>query len=414
MKIAEKIKKYLNRNNPESIVDNVADLYQERKENGEKDPMDNTAEEIIQILKTHPDIKRAILSNILENDNIPDKIFEKVATQISKDEEIPDSVISDVVEKTDINVPDETINKIIEDGDVDPKARIDLLKNVDDKDILKSRVKNEFIILYKRCYLKKDSEVVDRIKEIEEVLEPGDIDNEIENIIEKVVARKMAENYYSDLSKGTNIYTLSQVISAEKMVEIDMASKVENEFRKIEEERKEKEGRYNKEQFKKQILEEIGKQIGIKYEETGVFVVPQSENMKKINEDEIKAFINSIQVYAKRKLTIDEITDIDEQVRGTSSNVQIKENTIINLIKKLPKNEKTKKIDTLTDILQDEKSFETIHELKESGLFDLLKQMPENKKAKTIQIIKNAVTKREKYNVSKKSPKIKSAKIVER
>ena len=94
MKVVEKIKKFINRNNPELIADNVADSYQERKENGEKDPMDHTAEEIMQILRTHPDIKRAILANILENDKIPDKIFEKTAIKISESEEIPDSVIT--------------------------------------------------------------------------------------------------------------------------------------------------------------------------------------------------------------------------------------------------------------------------------------------------------------------------------
>ena len=51
MKITEKVIKLLNRNNPVLIAYNVADSYQERKENGEKDPMDHTAEEIIQILR---------------------------------------------------------------------------------------------------------------------------------------------------------------------------------------------------------------------------------------------------------------------------------------------------------------------------------------------------------------------------
>ena len=51
MKLTEKLKKFMNRNNPESIVDNVADAYQERKENKEKDTMDHTAEDIMQIIK---------------------------------------------------------------------------------------------------------------------------------------------------------------------------------------------------------------------------------------------------------------------------------------------------------------------------------------------------------------------------
>ena len=60
MKVTERIKKFMNRNNPELIADNVADAYKERKQNKEKDPMDHTAEEVMQILKTHPDIKRLV------------------------------------------------------------------------------------------------------------------------------------------------------------------------------------------------------------------------------------------------------------------------------------------------------------------------------------------------------------------
>ena len=51
MKITEKIIKFLNRNNPELISDEIAHVFHERKENGEKDPMDNTVKDIIKILK---------------------------------------------------------------------------------------------------------------------------------------------------------------------------------------------------------------------------------------------------------------------------------------------------------------------------------------------------------------------------
>lgn len=59
-----------------------------------------------------------------------------------------------------------------------------------------------------------------------------------------------------------------------------------------------------------------------------------------MNEEEKTKFIKAIQTYARRPLTSDEIIDIDEQIRGTSNSLQIKENTIINLIKKIPKEEK--------------------------------------------------------------------------
>lgn len=401
MKFTEIIKKIINRNNPEFIADRIADSYQERKENGEKDPVDHTVEDIIKVLKENPDRKRAILAYILENDNLPDRLFEKAATEISKDKDIPDSVIADVVQREDTSISDESINNIIKEGKVNPNERIKLISNIEDKEILEKQVENELKILYKTCKDKRDGEVKDRIEEIEELLNPEEIDGKIKNDIQLVIARKMAENYYSDLSKGTNIYTLSQVMPVEDMIERNLPSTVEREYKKIESERIPKAGRFNKKEFEKLILEELGKKVGIKYEETGVYIIPQSENLKKIDEEEKNRLIRAIQIYSGKQLTKEEIIDIDEQIRGTSNNIQIKENTIINLIKKLPKENKKEKIDILAEILQNEGRFETIKELKESGFLEKIEKIPEEKRQKIIGAIGDTINKREEHKANK-------------
>ena len=208
MGIKEEIKKIIRRRNPELIANEIAHSFHERKENGEKDPMDNTVEEIMGILKNNPDIERTILAKILENEELPNKIFEKAATEISKDEEIPDSVIIDAVNKADTDISDEIINNIIKEGEVNVKERLELLKNVEDKEILRARVENELKILYKNCKDRRDDDVVDRIKEIQNLLNPEDINSRINQLVDTVIAKKMAENYYNDFKKGTNIYTL--------------------------------------------------------------------------------------------------------------------------------------------------------------------------------------------------------------
>lgn len=409
MSIFKRINRYLNRNNPELISEEIAQVFHKRKENGEKDPMDNTVKDIMKILKQHPDIERAILANIAENEKIPDKIFEKAATEISKDEEIPDSIITDVVKKADVDIPDETINNIIEEGKVDLKERIDLLKNVEDKDILKTRVKNELKILYRTCNDKKDNEVTERIKEIEGLLKQDDIDEEIKNGIQTVIAKKMAENYYE--FRGTRIFTLSKVMPVEEMIERDIPETVKNEYEKIEEEQGAKEVKFNKKELTRQILLEMASQIGTKSQDTGVFIVPQSENLKKIDEKERIDFIKTIQIYAKRQLTKEEIVDIDEQLRGASNNIQIKENTINNLIKKIPKKDKIRKLSVLIDILQEVQAIETIGELKESGLLEQLSKMPEEARKETMDAISKTVSKRKTYNIVKNVPRVNGAKF---
>lgn len=411
MKIADRIKKFMNRNNPELIADNVADAYKERKQNKEKDPMDHTAEEVMQILKTHPDIKKSILANILENDSIPDRVFEKVATRISKDPEIPDSVIPEAVNRADTSISMESINNIIENGEVNARDRIELIKQVEDTKSKKEGVKSELKRLYKDCDTKRDAEVTDRIEEIIKILNKEDIDKDIQGWIQTVIARKMAENFYSDTKQGTKIFTFTTIEPIEDMIEKDIATDVKNEYKKIEEEQQSKKGRFIKEEFETQLYKELGKQIGIRYEETGAFIIPQSNNIKKMNEEQKNRFINAIQIYSRKQLTKDEIIDIDEQIRGVSENSQIKESTIIKTIKELPKEEKNEKIDMITDILQNPKIYETIKQMQESGLLDKIESMPTEKREKTINIINSTVEKRDKYKITTKTPKTNSAKF---
>ena len=406
MRITEKIIKFLNRNNPELIADNVADSYQERKENGEKDPMDHTAEEIIQILRTHPDIERAILTNILENDEIPDKIFEKTAIKISESEEIPDSVITDVVQRSDTNISDESISRIIEKGKIDVNERINLMHNVEDEQIIEENVKNELKILYKVCKDKKDYEVVERVNKLKELLSNNEESLDIQNLIRQVVAKKMAENCYSDIKKGTRIFGLSKTMPVEDMIEYDLPSMVEQEYKKIEENEGNKEGRFDKKGLKIQILIEMGKKIADKYDETGVFIIPQSENMKDIDKEEEEAFIKSIQTYSRKQLSKQEVIDIDEQIRGNSNNVQIKENMLIDLIKNIPEEVKSKSIDLLVKIASsNEQELETFSMITESGLVDKLNELSKDKRKKTIEIMESAIGKRKNVKAVK-PPKI--------
>ena len=411
MKITDRIKKFMNRNNPELIAGNVANAYLERKENKEKDPMDHTADEIMQILKTHPDIKKAILANILENEKIPDRVFEKVATRISKDDEIPDSIIPAAVDRADASISIESINNIIENGEVNEIDRIKLIDQVEDSKSKKEGVKSELKRLYKDCEQKRDAEVVERIEEIEEILDIKDIDEEVKKWMQTVIAKKMAENFYSDTKQGTKIFTFTKIEPIENMIKNNLVTDVEKEYKKIEEERQSKEGRFKKEEFETQLYRELGKQIGIRYEDTGVFIVPQSDNIRKMNEEQKNKFIKSIQTYSRKQLTKDEIIDIDEQIRGVSENSQIKENEIIKTIKELPKEDKNYKLDMITEILQNSKMYETIKQLQESGLLEKIEDMSTEKRKETINIVNNAVKNRNKYKVATKTPKINGAKF---
>lgn len=139
-------------------------------------------------------------------------------------------------------------------------------------------------------------------------------------------------------------------------------------------------------------------------------MIPQSENMKKITDEEEKIFIRAIQTYSRKELSKQEVVDIDEQVRGRSDNIQLKEDEIVGLLKKIPEQNKKRSMNSLINILKDRKSMETLSMLVESGLIQKLNELPEKKRNITIETIKNTMSKR-KYNVAENTPKIKKQKI---
>lgn len=409
MKITEKMGQLFRTKNPEKIAEQIAKEYKEKKENGEENPIDDIVERIMNIIKANPEPKKIkeLLKAVLETEEIPDRVFEKTSTKISKIDKIPDRIITDVIERSETNIPDESINRIIEEGNIDVKERINLMHNVEDRSIIEERVENELKILYKVAKNKRDDEIVTRINELKELLNDNKLSTEIQNLIQQVVAKKMAENYYSDIRKGTNVYTLSKIMPVEDMIEKDLASAVETEYRKIEEERKTKEGRFDKKGLKIQILVEMGKNIAYKYDETGVFIIPQSKNMKKIDKDEEELFIKAIQTYSRKQLSKQEIIDIDEQIRGNSNNIQIKENMLINLIKKIPEQDKNRSIDFLNKILENKENLTTLSMLDEYGLIEKFNEMPKEKREKTIASIGKVLENR-RHKVAKNPPKIRN------
>lgn len=409
MKLREKIVKKYKTRNSKRIAEEIAKSYKEKKEKGEENPIDDTVNIVMDIIKANPEPKKIkeFLRAVLEAEEIPDRVFEKTATKISESEKIPDRVITDVIERSQTNIPDESINRIIEEGNIDVKERINLMHNVEDKEIIEKRIENELKILYRVCKHKRDNEVVERVKELKEILNNTIENTEIQNLIQQVVAKKMAENYYSDISKGTNIYTLSKIMPVEDMIEKDLPSMVEDEYKKIEENEEKKQGRFDKKSLKIQMLIEMGKNIAYKYDEAGVFIIPQSKNMETIDKEEEEKFIKAIQTYSRKKLSKQEIIDIDEQIRGNSNNVQIKENVLINEIKKIPENNKGKSIDFLIKILGNEETQKTLSILDECGLIEKFNMIPEEKRTKTINSISNVLDKR-KIKVMQNSPKIKN------
>lgn len=417
MNLLERIKKILGIKSPKELAEGVAISFNKRKENGEEHPIDKTVEEIMDIIKENPDLNvvRELLRNVLEKQEIPNRIFEKASTKISEIDEIPDKVITDVLKEANTEVPDEVINTIIEEGQIGPKERLKLIQNVEDKEIKESRVKYELEVLYDDCKNRRDEEVADRINEIKSILEDDKINKEIQNLIHKVVAKKMAENCYSKF-KGTKIYDLSKAISTEEMMECNLPKIVLSEYKKLKNEDKSKEenGFFSEENLetnlRKQILNQMAREIISVYKETRILAIPQSNSMKNLTQDEEEMFIRTIFNFSE-ELTDKQIEDIKAQIKGNVSNTQVKENILIGKIKKI--SDKNRNIDLLIKILENEETLETIAILDEINLIEKLNSIPKEKRRKTIEVIGGTLEKREITTQTLKMPNSPKIKIYE-
>lgn len=396
MNIKEKLEKLLyRRTSPQKLAEEIIISFEERKENGEKDPIDNTVKEAKRIINENPDIAREIakelLKEFIENEKIPESLFAKTAKEIALTPEIPDTVISQAVQQTEKQVSGEVIEKIIEEGKVNPEARLELIQNVEELEIIKRRVKNELKILYNNCKGKQDREIVDRLQEIEGVLEAKDISGEIQDIVHQVVAKKMAENYYDDNLKTTKIYEFSPIMSFEEMIESGLPEMVEKEYQMLEEKGEGKPDRFSKTKLTQLILDKMANDIAKKYREIGIIAIPQSDHMKKLSSEEEKIFIKAIQNFSGENLSKEDIRDVHEQIRGNIASNEIKRDMLAGKIKKMP----DEYLDSLTAIIENPETLKTIEMMRNSGLIGKLNSMPEEKREKRIEAVDEVLEKRE-------------------
>ena len=131
MKITDRIKNFINRNNTALSAENeqvdkrinekaneIEKLYIEKKENGKENPINDTVEKIMQIIQNNRDPveERKLLTELIERKNISDQLVERTAIEFSKKEDIPNEVIVEAINNAETDIPDNTIRNIVEKG----------------------------------------------------------------------------------------------------------------------------------------------------------------------------------------------------------------------------------------------------------------------------------------------------------
>ena len=383
----------------QDVVHELTKSYKKRKEMGLKDPIDTTVDKIMELIYASQDPNGAaerILKAAIEEEQMPNRVAEKVSIKISQADDLRDDVISSAFEGSQVDVPDKVINAVIEEGDLAIDSRLRLMRNVTDEAIVEARILQEFDELYGEVASLNDFKIVNRIDKIKDIVQSSDSDMDLVPHVERIFAKKIAENYYNDAIRGTKLFAFSQHIPFVKMFADDMPSQVEMEFEQIELERGEKPGRFNKEILRKQILDEIGKAIGTHYKnnrEPGKrFIVPRSKMMETLSEDEMKGFLHTISIYSEKELTKKDVRQITEQVQGRITNNGTRASLIVAAMEKMQ--DKDESVKRVTDIMTDPTKLETLFLMEELGLLDRFVAMSPERRQKSLGIIAETLASR--------------------
>ncbi|MCI8640552.1 MAG: hypothetical protein HFJ59_01565 [Clostridia bacterium] len=275
MGIIDRINKRLNKKNPEKIAKEIAKTYVEIKEKGEENPIDTAVEKVMNIMKEElsEEDRRKTLKELFESNLLPKRVVAKTAIKISESEELPDEIITSAISSSE-NVHPEIIGTIIEEGSMDADKRIELMQHVEDEEIIEKHVESELELLYDSSRDKTDREIIDTIENLINVL--GDNSRKKFNtLIEKVISKKMAENYYSDTIKSTRIYGFSEIIPVKDMIDNNLPAKVKKEFEILEGKEGHKIGRFSELKLRMLMFNELSKQ-----EDTMRKMLSDNENKK--------------------------------------------------------------------------------------------------------------------------------------
>ncbi len=178
--------------------------------------------------------------------------------------------------------------------------------------------------------------------------------------------------------------------------------------------------------FREDLLKEISKNIAENYKKNGYkrLVIPQSETMKKISQEEEEEFIREIAQEVERKGgKLDALSEVDAkgQIRGNVEETE-KIEDYVTKIGELPQEIKNEFIEQGKKIITDQDLLKISNYCNKVGLYKLLAELGQEQAEKVIDALLQTIEKRKQMERIKKNkniapkdetPKVKSAKFVD-
>lgn len=352
-----------------------------------------TAKRILQIFKDSPrymQYVQDIAKNLAEESELPTEVVVEMIKGTIEQKELPNSIAEEMAQI----LPDEEIVSAIESDDNlklkhkevlaagigDKETRLEVEKDIrTQKEIAEEqRTLSTLNELYENCENIPERILTDKIKglSIQEKTES------IQKILDKIVARKIADDYSKFGS--TMLDTLKNIVSVEDMYEYHIADLAQEEYQDKISRGIQTEKSYNKRDFEDNLLKHMAGDIARKFFATSKYIIPPLKRFRSIEKREKDLFLSEIQKETSKTLTKMQISDIEGQMQGIiGTNADIEE--LAEKLFETPK-KKAKNIINVAKKMtsEDDRNYNTVMSLQESGLLETLAKMPREKREKYI------------------------------
>lgn len=408
------------------IVGNIEEKFHQTE--GEEAATKQAVEEAIRKLEKTPGLSEAVLRELLVRESISNSVPVETIKNIPESE-IPNDTVVEVVEKLSDELPDNKMLEIAEETSLGLRGKQKIVEAVSDPD--KKRKKQEELILNELNKIYKEVDAssgefvilgdITRVLQEKPKFESRKIDKKVNEILNK----KMVLNYMNFNSIMPRKF--SGIKSIEEMFSENFPQIAENEYKKMPRtDREEAKYEFKETKFREDLLKEISKNIAENYKKNGYkrLVIPQSETMREISQEEEEKFIREIAQEVERKGgKLDALSEVDAkgQIRGNvEENKKIED--YVTKIGELPQEIKNEFIEQGKKIITDQDMLNISNYCNKVGLYQSLAELGQEQAEKAIDALLQTIEKRKQIEKLKKHkniaakaeiPKVKSAKFVD-
>lgn len=379
----------------------LKDAVKETYINSDENPIDESVKVLKAFIIDNPEKTPDLYEEIFSDSDMPNKIISKATTDLIKNSDKTEAKLASV--EGIANIGEELADEAIQDvftvasnsPDIDRKHELKMLNQIDDIRTKQLHVRDMLHSIYTNMDSSKlDSNLVNELIDLRWILTEKKGNDYILHTCKSVtdweyknIAKKIAINY-STLG-GSPLQSFAEITPFKKMLQKNMPNLVNTEYKSLS--KKQKAIRpYLPSDLKNKILEEIAKDVALQYDENGELLIPQSDQMKKLNLEEEALFVNTIKKYSKKNISEQKVFSIKQQIHGIIIPIDNLE-MITSLLTNLTEEQQTLVFKQIRALTSEPNFSNTLDIMQQEGLFDSFSNMEEKDIRTSIATIKKTL-----------------------